>query len=111
MRSRYTAFAMELTDYLTESHHPSKRRPYTMGEEVWVKLRIKKARKDRVEFQAYFHENDVLHCLHEESIFKQEENRWYYLDGEHIDSKAEWERNEACWCGKGTKFKKCHGKS
>lgn len=111
MRARYSAFALELTDYLTNTHHPNHRRPYEMGDEVWVKLRIKKAYKNKVEFQAYFHEGDRLHCLHEESSFIQEDGQWYYLDGEHIDSKATWERNEACWCGRDTKFKKCHGKA
>lgn len=95
MRSRYSAFALELADYLLATWHPTTRpqdldfdardemRPRT----IWLGLAIKSRRETgddsaEVEF--------IARCriggrraerLHERSRFVREGGSWYYVDG------------------------------
>jgi SEC-C motif-containing protein len=75
-----------------------------------------------VEFIASFEQNGTSQCLHENSRFKKIKGRWYYLDGDFIQSvgrhynnnhkryetKSAFSRNDLCWCDSGKKYKKCH---
>lgn len=90
MRSRYSAFALGLEDYLLDTWHPTTR-PATVDldpDTVWTGLRID-ARTDgkawdqegTVGFTASFTSPDGKGELREVSRFLFDDGRWYYLDG------------------------------
>jgi SEC-C motif-containing protein len=64
-----------------------------------------------VEFIAYYrpkNDNNQRLSLHELSSFRQDDGRWYYVDGITPTQKPKKTgRNDACPCGSGKKFKKC----
>lgn len=91
MRSRYSAFALELHDYIQASWHVSTR-PAAAGADntadraKWIGLQIK--RHDRidensavVEFVARYKIAGRAFVLHETSRFRYEDTHWFYLDG------------------------------
>lgn len=90
MRSRYSAFALGLGDYLRDTWHPG-----TCPEDVsidsgteWLSLEIVDAptpgaKRGIVEFIARYRENGTVHELHERSRFVVQSGRWWYLDGVH----------------------------
>ncbi len=51
---------------------------------------------------------DGLSQLHERSRFIRQGQRWFYLDGTQLPPMIP-ARNQACWCGSGQKYKRCHG--
>lgn len=90
MRSRYTAFTRDLTDYLRSTWHPSTRpqmlEPNAPGLQ-WLGLTVRQhVQQDdnhaTVEFVARSKLAGRAHRLHEISRFAREEGRWYYLDGQ-----------------------------
>ncbi|MEM7647966.1 MAG: YchJ family protein [Cyanobacteria bacterium P01_A01_bin.70] len=122
MRSRYTAYCQGQVDYLTATHHPSKR---TLGDRaaltksvqntIWLGLTVLQTEQGQpadttgvVEFVARY-QSDHIGQIHERSRFKQQKGRWFYLDGDLLPP-LEPKRNEPCWCGSGKKFKQCHGR-
>lgn len=123
MMSRYSAFATREHQYLIDTHHVDTRGSLSLAElessnsgTTWLGLEIISATDLSVNFRAYFqqltlqNERDI-HCLHENSRFILEENRWYYLDGVHDPDLAVLpNRKEPCFCGSGKKFKNCHQK-
>jgi SEC-C motif-containing protein len=90
MRSRYSAFALNLPDYLMASWHPSTR-PADLKEDGpaprWIGLRVlaqsTEADTASVEFVATCRVGGRAQRLHEKSRFVFEEGRWYYVDGEY----------------------------
>lgn len=108
MRSRFSAFALGLGDYLWRSHHSSTRQTFQQGEEQWLKLEIHKTHASQVEFTAYYSDQDKLYALRELSNFLFENGHCYYLDGHHKPCSPDWPRNAPCWCGSGKKTKQCH---
>ena len=78
MRSRYSAFALGLADYLLASWHPSTR-PATLelDDTEWRRLQIVDVSGDVVEFRASYRGG----LLHERSRFAQVGGRWLYVDG------------------------------
>ena len=87
MRSRYSAFALRLPDYLCATWHPSTR-PATLDllpDEEWILLRVLETTADgdqaTVEFIARSRVNGRQHVLHEVSRFLREGGRWDYVDG------------------------------
>jgi SEC-C motif-containing protein len=90
MRSRYSAYKIKNIDYLVETTHPDYRKYYSRksisnwaNSVVFMKLMIKKAEGNRVQFIAVFKdEKGVLQEHREDSLFKIEGERWYYLEGE-----------------------------
>ena len=91
MRSRYSAYALHLIPYLWDTTHPSKRHLYSKVEmEKWAKsnhwtgLEIVVAKKDVVEFKAFYQQGLRQFIHHERSAFKKEGNKWYYFSGEHF---------------------------
>lgn len=93
IRSRYTAFTMADGDYLMKSHH-SNTRPTSQKKEIvnwaksvsWVKLDVLYTTmgmpndlEGTVEFKAYFMENGKMEVIHENSLFKRENDKWVYL--------------------------------
>ena len=89
MRSRYSAYVLELGDYLLDTWHPSTRpaEPLTFEHGVqWLGLDVKShraSREDRaeVEFIARSKSGGRAHRLQERSRFVREGGRWTYVDG------------------------------
>lgn len=91
MRSRYSAYAMGLYDYLLSTWHPS---ACPLREALEPALVIKWMRLDvlshhqsddnaaKVEFVARFKVGGRAQRLHEISRFVRDGGRWFYLDGE-----------------------------
>jgi len=115
MRSRYTAYVLENTEYLLNSWHP-KTRPEKFGIQAgivnWTGLSIKHLQggnsgdtTGRVEFIARYEQAGEIGEVHENSRFVFEQGYWLYLDGDLITRKAG--RNDPCPCGSGKKYKKC----
>jgi SEC-C motif-containing protein len=117
MRSRYSAYVLKNSDYLSATWHPSTR-PASLdlsGDDTpWQRLSIiateQGAENDEtgyVEFAADYAGGQ----LHERSRFVKEEGGWLYLDGEILPPlvPAKVGRNEPCPCGSGRKFKRCCG--
>ena len=90
MRSRYTAFALSLEEYLLQTWHPETR-PSTLNlaEDAatkWLGLQVKNTaniseKKATVEFVARYKIAGKAERLHELSEFERIEGRWYYLVG------------------------------
>ncbi|AMC37030.1 YchJ family protein [Janthinobacterium sp. B9-8] len=92
MRSRYSAFVLNLHAYLLATWHSSTR-PATLGDEEpvrWIGLKIKDAQTQalhaEVEFIARYKVGGKAWKLHERSRFVFEEGRWYYIDGDMLES-------------------------
>lgn len=91
MRSRFSAFARGLPEYLLASWHPSTR-PSVLELEpdvVWRRLQIVDTvaggpddAEGVVEFRASFRGPDGAGLLHECSRFVRVNGRWVYLDGD-----------------------------
>ncbi|PRY71393.1 YchJ family protein [Halomonas ventosae] len=113
MRSRYSAFALDLTDYLLASWHPDTRPASLAPDQAtrWVALELLESREGGdegvVHFRATFREGRRWAVLEERSRFRREAGRWYYLDGSPAVTRLRPGRNEACPCGSGRKFKAC----
>ncbi len=91
MRSRYSAFVLELTDYLKQTWHPDTRpRELDLAENPapkWLALTILATGELAeniafVEFVARYKLAGRACKLHEKSRFLHIDGRWYYLDGE-----------------------------
>src|SRR5690606_6355236 len=92
MRSRYSAFALGLPDYIERSWHQSTRPPVLSNDgaaekQQWIGLRIKRheiidATHARVEFVARYKINGRAFALQETSRFVREDGHWFYVDGE-----------------------------
>lgn len=124
MRSRYSAFVCADIDYIIKTY-AARTRPITQEKEIldwaksvkWQRLEVlgrkdgdEKDNQGFVEFKAYYKENGIDQCLHENSYFERENDQWVYVSGkcpnEEIRPKL-LNRNDPCYCGSGRKFKKC----
>ncbi len=99
MRSRYSAYALKLSDYLLETTHPEKRTTdLRQAISAWAaqsefyRLEILSTRQGqatdkigKVEFIASYRQQGQDRQLSELSRFKRYRKLWVYLDGE-IDS-------------------------
>jgi SEC-C motif-containing protein len=92
MRSRYSAFALNLLEYIERTWHSSTRPPHVDAENDrsekprWVGLRIKRyeiidADRAIVEFTARYKLAGRVSALHEIGRFVRENGQWFYLDG------------------------------
>jgi SEC-C motif-containing protein len=94
MRSRYSAFVLDLHDYLLATWHPATRPAVLEGSESglkWLGLSVKRhavqdAEHATVEFVARSRLHGQVHRLHECSRFERIDGRWYYLDGSFPDA-------------------------
>jgi SEC-C motif-containing protein len=93
MRSRYSAYAIHNANYLIKTTHSLERKHYSKTEilewsksNTWIKLEVIKAYENIVEFKAFYLDHKLLAKVHhEKSTFKQENNIWYYVDGEFFE--------------------------
>ena len=90
MRSRYSAYALGLRDYLLETWHPNTRPDMVDPEPElrWTGLTIEhsgagKAWDDEgmVAFSATWEEGDRTGTMREVSSFLQVDGRWFYVNG------------------------------
>lgn len=90
MRSRYSAYVLDLTDYVRDTWHPSTRpaviEPNPSGLK-WLGLEVRQhsmhdADHASVEFVARSKLAGRAQRLHETSRFVREDGRWYYVDGD-----------------------------
>lgn len=93
MRSRYCGFVLCAEAYLLSTWHPDTRpgRVSLDRSQRWLGLSIRATEAGEsgddtgtVEFIARFKVDGKGHRLHEISRFEKIEDRWYYLDGQHI---------------------------
>lgn len=128
MRARYTAHAKSNVEFIVATTHISKRKDIDLNDLLiwckstnWEKLEVLSALKGeakdeegKVEFKAYYKQNNRQHCHHELSYFKKEKGLWYFVDGEQPMTakvkKLKIGRNSPCSCGSGKKYKQCCGK-
>ena len=91
MRSRYSAYALGLINYLLATWHPS-----TAPGELelppvkWIDLEVRHTEASGeagiVEFVARCRVNGRAQRLHETSRFVRQEGRWFYIDGQVADT-------------------------
>lgn len=115
MRSRYSAFVLDLPDYLLATWHLSTR-PSSLGPDaatVWKRLEVlesgEEGERGWVDFRATFREGKRWSALEESSNFVREAGRWFYLDGNPAIHRLKLGRNAPCPCASGRKFKVCCG--
>lgn len=77
MRSRYSAYALDLDDYVFRTWHPRTRPDEVRDTGTWTGLEIIDATGTEVEFRAHFPGG----VLHERSRFELRRGRWVYVDG------------------------------
>jgi SEC-C motif domain protein len=90
MRSRYSAYVLDLTDYLRATWHASTRPARIETNPAglkWLGLEVRQHRVQdadhaTVEFVARSKLGGRAQRLHETSRFVREDARWYYLDGD-----------------------------
>ena len=90
MRSRYSAFATGAADYLVNTTHISKRRFHNKKDILawsqankWLKLEVLASTETTVTFKAYYLDENLKAQVHyEQSTFKLEDGKWFYVDGE-----------------------------
>jgi len=90
MRSRYSAYALGLTDYLMATWHPRTRPPAVEPSPPglrWLGLEVRAhhaidGEHATVEFVARSKLGGRAHRLHETSRFERVDGRWFYVDGD-----------------------------
>lgn len=112
MRSRYSAYALGLVDYILETQASDDRAGVERfaREASFTGLKIHLASEDEVEFTASYTAGGQAYQLHERSRFERRDGRWIYLDGvtpRRVSARVG--RNDPCPCGSGQKYKKCCG--
>jgi SEC-C motif-containing protein len=90
MRSRYTAYVLQLEDYLLATWHP-RTRPASLDMHEspgpkWLGLKVIRHESSgedtaTVEFVARYKVGGKAYRLHENSRFERLADRWFYLDG------------------------------
>jgi SEC-C motif domain protein len=93
MRSRYSAFVLDLRPYLLATWHPSTRPAKLEApppDLKWLGLQVRAAPPPRgdeaeVEFVARSKQAGRAFRLHERSRFVREGGRWFYLDGQVLN--------------------------
>ncbi len=91
MRSRYSAYALGLHDYLLATWHPDTR-PVSLADIEpckWLRLEItareagsEQDDRGKVRFSAWFTVKGRAHRLDEFSSFERIDGRWVYCDGD-----------------------------
>lgn len=118
MRSRYSAFALGLADYLIATTLPVQQASLDRQaledwsqHSTWLGLTVHEviAADDtfghaRVSFSARWADNEGTHEHREHSVFVQRSGCWYFIDPGIALSAG---RNDPCPCASGGKFKKC----
>jgi SEC-C motif-containing protein len=124
MRSRFSAYATQAFDYVLATYAHAQRAKLDLHQlrqdathTHWYKLEVLKAEQQenraQVEFCAYYHISTqgktLFYRLHELSDFCLEDKLWRYTSGQMSPDSGQikLQRNEACPCASGKKYKKC----
>ena len=118
MRSRFSAFILQLGEYLFNTYHPDFRGQLTVEQLSekslnWCNLQIIDSKDEAttgfVEFKAWYILDGQLACHHEGSNFVKHQEQWFYCDGTIYPEQKSGKiaRNMPCPCGSGKKYKKC----
>ena len=118
MRSRYSAFILQLGEYLFNTYHPDFRGELTIEQLSeksldWRHLQIVATesleKTGFVEFKAWYMLDNQLAYHHERSNFVKDHEQWLYCDGTFYPEQksGKIQRNDPCPCASGKKFKKC----
>ncbi len=117
MRSRFSAFKCQHSQWLSFSWDESTRPPTIDFDDSlkWLDLSIINTviiddTHSKVEFEARYIKSAKVSAIHEHSRFIKRNGQWFYVDGDYL--KATFKafkpgRNEACLCGSELKFKNC----
>lgn len=86
MRSRFSAFVLNLPDYLERTWHQSTRPKVELDDNPnWVQLQIVESRESKnegfVHFRAFYEVQGELGMMEEKSDFVREDGQWFYLQG------------------------------
>lgn len=92
MRSRYSAFVLQLGDYLWRTWHPRTRpETVTLDDTRWLGLEIldvvdgsERDHTGVVEFVARYEGGRRPAAMHERSRFERRGRRWMYVDGDQL---------------------------
>ncbi len=94
MRSRFSAFALALPDYLRDTWHPSTRPKRLELEDgiTWRRLQIVDTARGGpedgdgvVHFRASYRTVEGTGLLEERSRFRRQDGRWLYVDGDLLE--------------------------
>ncbi len=90
MRSRYSAYAVGLIDYLLATWHPSTGPgELELSPVKWIGLEVLRTEMSGdagvVEFVALCRVNGRGQRMHEVSRFVRQDGRWYYIDGTVVE--------------------------
>jgi len=129
MAARYVAYTRAEVDYLLATQDP-KTRAHTDRKaiESWSKsarwLGLSLLRTERggaedsdgeVEFIARYEVDGTEQTHHELASFRRLDGEWFFVDGQMVGKQPvrratpKQQRNDACACGSGKKYKKCCG--
>ena len=92
MRSRYSAYSLDLPDYIIETTHPQNPHYHSKSEDIrqfskvttFQKLEIHDATKTTVIFTAHLFQGGRDATFTEKSTFEKVDGRWLYLSGEFL---------------------------
>ena len=118
MRSRYSAYALGLIDYLIATTLPIQQASLERqamadwsSHSQWLGLAVESHEPHPsstihayVSFTARWHDDAGEHQQHERSAFVQSQGHWYFIDP---TTPLRAGRNDPCPCASGSKFKKC----
>jgi len=122
MRSRYTAYSQANIEYIKKTMQGKPLTNFNENEAkhwasqvLWLELKVIHATQNKlddqtgtVEFIATYLESDLLKTIHENSLFRRIDNRWFYIDGQLTNTlPKKISRNSVCPCGSQKKFKDC----
>ena len=113
MRSRYSAFVLDLPDYLLATWHPDTRPANLVLSDSpdWTGLQILSSEavgdRGQVHFRAVYRLAGGFGYLEERSDFVRQQEQWLYVRGDTREGTLSPGRNERCPCGSGKKFKAC----
>ena len=94
MRSRYSAYVLQLSDYLMATWHADTRPTDALIADAttpkWIHLDIRRHESTGehsaiVEFIARYRLGGRAERMHELSRFVEEDGRWYYVDGDQLE--------------------------
>ncbi len=117
MRSRYCAYTLGDSAYISQTWHPDFREAFSGDSPTldWSGLTVEETQAGGpadetgvVQFVARYQLEGKEHQLRERSLFRKLDGRWYYTEATSLKSNKVG-RNDPCPCGSGRKFKKCCG--
>ena len=127
MRSRYTAFAMRMLDYIDRTHAPEVRDDFNRAEAErlaekceWQRLEIRSVTETgdtaEIEFVVRFRRDQQDITQAALSRFRRDNGQWFYVSSDlnphtHTTPQRVTKvgRNDPCPCNSGKKAKKCCG--